>query len=171
MSSLVQPTRPAGPEPGTHARAHDHAPDHTCTGCLSRRDVLVRAGVASVGVAAVGVLAACGVTGPTGPVATPGDDGSLARLDDIPVGGAVSATGPDGNPILLTQPQAGTVVGLSAICTHQGCTVLPDDGQLHCPCHGSVFGLDGSNVSGPAPTPLPTVEVHVRDGAVFAGQA
>ncbi len=45
----------------------------------------------------------------------------------------------------------------------------PHGGELLCPCHGSVYALDGSNVSGPAPSPLPTVPVHVVGGEVLAG--
>ncbi|WP_081596430.1 ubiquinol-cytochrome c reductase iron-sulfur subunit [Cellulomonas massiliensis] len=160
--------------------AQGSAPDpagHACGGghCLDRRQLLVRAGTAGATVGAVALLAACGESadspgsgGGGGGAATPGADGSLAKLSDIPVGGAVSATAADGSKILLTQPEAGTVVGLSAVCTHQGCTVLPDDAQLHCPCHGSTFDLEGKNVSGPAPKPLPAFAVRVEDGAVFA---
>jgi menaquinol-cytochrome c reductase iron-sulfur subunit len=45
---------------------------------------------------------------------------------------------------------------LSPICTHLGCHVdwIPADNQFHCPCHGSVYTIDGLNVSGPAPLPL-----------------
>jgi menaquinol-cytochrome c reductase iron-sulfur subunit len=44
---------------------------------------------------------------------------------------------------------------LSAVCTHLGCTVQREEEGFHCPCHGSVFGKDGENRSGPAPRPLP----------------
>lgn len=45
---------------------------------------------------------------------------------------------------------------LSPICTHLGCHVnwIQADNQFHCPCHGSVYTVDGLNVSGPAPLPL-----------------
>ena len=41
-------------------------------------------------------------------------------------------------------------------CTHMGC--IPNfseaDNQFHCPCHGSIFTLQGDVVRGPAPSPL-----------------
>lgn len=134
----------------------------------TRREVLGSAGL----LAGVGVLAACGVgsSGGSGNGGLPGSQGTgpIAAVSDVPVGGAVSTT-LDGQPILLTQAKAGTIVALSAICTHQGCTVGPLRGELLCPCHGSVFGLDGSNISGPAPSPLPTVPVHVVGRQILPG--
>ena len=91
---------------------------------------------------------------------------TLAQLSDIPVGGAISAKLADGKPIILVQPEEGTVVALSAVCTHQQCTVAPDGDELRCPCHGSVYDLTGANVSGPAPSPLAQFDVHVSNGAV-----
>jgi len=60
---------------------------------------------------------------------------------------------------------------VSAVCTHLGCTVRAEalsqpetktvDGKplklthrFLCPCHGSRYNGDGTNVSGPAPKPL-----------------
>jgi len=145
---------------------------HTCDGCLDRREVLVRAGLVTMGVAAAGVLAACGGSDtPTAEAPAASDDGTLAQLSDIPVGGAISAKLADGQPIILVQPEKGKVVAMTAVCTHQQCTVAPDGDELKCPCHGSVYDLSGENVSGPAPSPLPGVDVHVVDGAVVAGKA
>ncbi|NNE47720.1 MAG: Rieske (2Fe-2S) protein [Rhodothermales bacterium] len=57
---------------------------------------------------------------------------------------------------------------MSAVCTHLGCTVSPDEKTgrgFRCPCHGSVFDEDGRVLEGPAPTPLPCYELSMaRDG-------
>lgn len=141
---------------------------------MTRRGMLRGVGAVTLGAAAVGTLAACGAGG------EPADSGSaagsaapagpLAKVADIPVGGAIAATGADGKPIILSQPTAGNVVAMSAICTHNGCTVAPDGAELKCPCHGSVFRADdGSTVSGPAKEPLASVTVRVENGDVLAG--
>lgn len=45
---------------------------------------------------------------------------------------------------------------LIAICTHLGCTPIwwSTENRFKCPCHGSNFLIDGTNVAGPAPVPL-----------------
>jgi nitrite reductase/ring-hydroxylating ferredoxin subunit len=157
----------------------ENAPTRIDAG-LDRRQLLTRAGAVGLGVAAAGVLAACGGGGGGAAgggggggaaQATTGSDGSLAKVSDIPVGSAVAAQDSSGRPILISQPQSGQIVAMTAICTHMGCTVAPGSGQLVCPCHCSVYSLTGDNVSGPAPKPLAHVDVHVSNGEVFAGKA
>ena len=134
---------------------------------VSRRAVLI-GGMALAG----GVLVACSPSpqGGGGGGGSAAPDGGLVALDDVPVGGAVSATAADGTPVIIAQPTAGEVVAFSAICTHLGCTVRPDDDRLVCPCHGSEFEtLTGRNVAGPAPRPLDAFEVRVVDGQVVGG--
>ena len=50
----------------------------------------------------------------------------------------------------------GVLHGVSARCTHLGCLVHFNDGEVawECPCHGSRFGVDGSVLQGPANRPL-----------------
>src|ERR671911_308339 len=73
-----------------------------------------------------------------------------------------------GNPAFLVHLDNGDFVAYSAICTHQRCTVDYKDGNLACPCHGSVF--DPANgaavVAGPAQRPLPEIPVKVEGGEV-----
>lgn len=95
---------------------------------------------------------------------------ALAKLSDIKVGEAIAATGADGAKIIISRPTATTVAAFSAICTHQGCAVAPAGKELDCPCHGSVFNATtGAVVNGPAPRPLPAVNVTLSGDNVVAG--
>ena len=51
---------------------------------------------------------------------------------------------------------AGGLYALFARCTHLGCTPVwvASARKFRCPCHGSGFALDGTNLEGRAPTPL-----------------
>ena len=82
-------------------------------GGLTRRKILV-AGTGTV--LGASLLAACGDDGESGTSSTAGssasgdEGGALAKVADIPVGGAVSATTSDGKPALVAQPTKGSVV-------------------------------------------------------------
>jgi len=94
---------------------------------------------------------------------------SLVALASVPVGQAVSAT-LDGKPIIVAQPTAGQAVAFSAICTHMGCTVAPNGGELDCPCHGSrYYALTGQVIQGPTPQALPKIAVSAQNGEVVPG--
>ncbi|HYM62232.1 MAG TPA: Rieske 2Fe-2S domain-containing protein [Thermoanaerobaculia bacterium] len=56
---------------------------------------------------------------------------------------------------------SGGVYALSAVCTHLGCIARykSDEKVIACPCHGSRFDLEGNVVHGPAPRPLPWLDV------------
>ena len=148
---------------------HEHTT--TCTGCVDRREMLARTGGIAAVAAGVAVLAACGGgSDEATPSATAGADGSLAQVADIPVGGAISANAA-AEKILIVQATEGVITAFSAICTHQGCTVAPGNGELDCPCHGSRYDLTGAVITGPAEEPLTPYPVHVKDGSVIAGAA
>lgn len=136
----------------------------------SRRNVIVAAG----GAAGAVLVSACGgevseTSGDGDPTDTVERGTELAALDDVPVGGAISVELPGGEPVIVARPTEDTVVAFSAICTHQGCTVKPEATEIRCPCHGSTYDLAGENTGGPAPSPLPPVDVTVADGLVVMG--
>ena len=51
---------------------------------------------------------------------------------------------------------ANGLYAMSAICTHNGCTLefQPDKPLFYCGCHSSRFDYQGQLINGPAPTPL-----------------
>lgn len=94
--------------------------------------------------------------------------GGIASVSEVRPGSAAKFEDA-GNPAVLVHLENGDFVAYSAVCTHQGCTVAYNDGQLACPCHGSIFDpADGAAVvNGPAQQPLPEIPVEVRGGEVF----
>lgn len=142
---------------------------------------------AAVGVTATGasVIAACGGgesgTGGDGAAASgsgetaaggatdkPGSGGeTIAQTSEIPQDSAQKFTN-EGQPAVLVHLQNGDFVAYSAVCTHQQCTVAYQEGQLACPCHGSIFDpADGGQVvNGPAQKPLPEIPIQVQNGEV-----
>src|SRR5438067_1114451 len=57
------------------------------------------------------------------------------------------------NTSVFLRRQAGTIQAFDPTCPHLGCHVQYQaaQGQFICPCHGGVFGKDGSRISGPPP--------------------
>ncbi|MEU3661230.1 Rieske (2Fe-2S) protein [Streptomyces sp. NPDC032940] len=131
----------------------------------ARRTVVAAAGAAGL----AGALTACGGSddgASSGSAAAPQDaGGALAATADIPEGGGKVFAD---RKVVVTQPTAGEFKAFSATCTHQGCAVKDvADGVIHCPCHNSTFSItDGSVQGGPAPKPLPAVQITVSGDSI-----
>jgi cytochrome b6-f complex iron-sulfur subunit len=102
--------------------------------------------------------------------ASSSDEAAIAAESDVAPGSAVTFKDA-GSPAVLVHLDSGDFVAYSAVCTHQGCTVAYKNGQLACPCHGSVFDpADGAAViAGPAPKPLAEIPVKVQGGDIVKG--
>jgi menaquinol-cytochrome c reductase iron-sulfur subunit len=63
------------------------------------------------------------------------------------------------------------VVAYSPACTHLGCAYHWDQGknEFVCPCHNSVFSMDGKVLDGPAPRPLDRYQAKVEGNKLLLG--
>lgn len=62
----------------------------------------------------------------------------------------------------------GGFLALSSKCSHLGCTVPWDEASktFPCPCHASVFDMNGEVRNPPAPRPLDLLAVSIEGGIV-----
>ncbi len=61
---------------------------------------------------------------------------------------------------------------ISKICTHLGCIVAITETGFQCPCHGSKYNRQGKVIGGPAPRPLPWLEISQSvDGTLVVDAA
>ena len=68
---------------------------------------------------------------------------------------------------LLKTPD-GKITALSTICPHSGCSIGQQSKNTYsCPCHKSLFALDGTPQEGPSPRPMDPLPVELKDGAVW----
>ena len=91
----------------------------------------------------------------------------VGSVDDIPVWGGKKVIIGGSAVLIIRTPDE--FKAFSAVCTHLGCLV-DWDGQkreIICPCHAGIFDLDGRNISGPPPRPLPAYTVSVVNGKIF----
>ena len=144
-----------------------------CAGCSSSKSSSASAspstsaagGASSTAGSGTGSSSAAASGSGTGSASSSGAASALAATSSVPVGGGTILTD---QKIVLTQPTAGTYKAFSAICTHQGCVVgSVANGLIVCPCHGSSYHIaDGSVANGPAPKPLPEVQITVAGGEI-----
>jgi menaquinol-cytochrome c reductase iron-sulfur subunit len=134
---------------------------------VDRRDFIFKVG-SGAGIAAIAYQAAASLRSLVPNVSY--DAPTTVKLGAI-------AEFPDGLKFLPDQRlfvfrEGNTFHAISAVCTHLGCTARaealpsPETHQVggaamrlthrfQCPCHGSKYAGDGTNVAGPAPKPLP----------------
>ena len=132
---------------------------------LTRRTFCVQA-YGAVSLAALGsILTGCGGS-PTSPSAPslPTINASVANgvasisIDSASplaaVGGAALVQSTSGM-FLVARTAQNAFTALTAICTHEGCTVSGFENQTYvCPCHGSRYSTSGTVINGPAPSSL-----------------
>jgi thiosulfate dehydrogenase [quinone] large subunit len=96
----------------------------------------------------------------------------VGYLWEVPVGQAELFELPRSRePAILVRLAKDQLVAYRAICTHARCLVGfdPNSRLIVCACHGAEFDpcRGAAVVAGPAPRPLPRVELRVDDDAVY----
>jgi thiosulfate dehydrogenase [quinone] large subunit len=178
-----------------HPAARSARLDAVETSAVTRRALLAQAAVATLSIAGIAALAKGSYTGPTTPTPTSASTASPKSSAGAGAGGASSPPasipsgavklGPSsrlpkgqaavyqdpsgGGPDILIRQSDGSLTAYSAVCTHAGCTVGYQGGQIVCPCHGAVYSPStGAVESGPAPQGLARRQVAEKNGEIYA---
>jgi len=66
----------------------------------------------------------------------------------------------------------GKIVAFAPQCTHLACAYHWEATENHfvCPCHGSVFAIDGKVLAGPAPRPLDQYMTEIENNRLKIGE-
>lgn len=93
----------------------------------------------------------------------------VAKLDEIPPGSRKLIDLPDFTVALFNI--AGTYYCIEDVCTHDGGPLVEgeiDGFSIACPRHGACFDIrDGSVLSMPAVTPVPTYKVMIEGNEIL----
>ncbi|VVB86421.1 Putative respiratory nitrate reductase subunit Rieske [uncultured archaeon] len=93
----------------------------------------------------------------------------IATVDEVPTGTAKKFSFNGKAAVLLHMPAGFRAFG--SVCTHLGCIAYwkPDENVIYCPCHiGKYDPNTGTVISGPPPSPLPSIDIIVKEGSVYA---
>ena len=154
--------------------------DDSHTPVQTRREFCVQTCQALSLVAVAGALQGCGGgSSPTAPSNVP----QLPVVNGTPVSGGIAvnvdASSPlasagsaalvqaSGRNFLVARTGQDTFVAVTAICTHEMCTVTGFQNQNYvCPCHGSRYNTSGVVINGPATRPLTQFPTALGDGVL-----
>jgi menaquinol-cytochrome c reductase iron-sulfur subunit len=90
-----------------------------------------------------------------GPIDSVPPETPTAMVAKVPLG--VGPPTPPVPRIVYVVKHQGRLYVFSNICTHMQCDVHWDPGIHYflCPCHGGLYEINGTNIGGPPPQPLP----------------
>ncbi len=83
--------------------------------------------------------------------------------------GATYADPGDGQPDIVIRQADGSLTAFSAVCTHAGCTVGFQGGEILCPCHGATYDPQtGAATGGPTTQGLAQRKILEHAGQIYA---
>lgn len=133
---------------------------------MNRRDLIKNIAAGSVTLfVAPAVLSSCGKDDPDpDPNPDPDPDELIIDLNDSKYDSLGAAGGFYIAEQVIVINTGDGFIALSSVCTHEGCAVSYNhgNGNLPCPCHGSVFSTTGSVLEGPAGSPLKKYDVAME---------
>ncbi len=127
------------------------------------RDTALVIGGASVVLSEIGCLSS------TAPVVRARVESNLLRVETMRpeltnVGDGIQLNADELDyPILLIKASPERFVALSTECMHLGCTVKKQPSVIRCPCHGSVYSLEGEVLQGPTEHPLKQFPIRMDE--------
>jgi len=121
---------------------------------------------------------------PVGAAAEQGEWIAIARTSEIPLGTPTRVVYEERSNdawVVTTHRKSAWVVTedgrdftvFDPHCTHLGCPYTwvegdgATEGHFDCPCHGGVFGIDGSVEGGPPPRPLDRITSRVEEDSIM----
>lgn len=136
---------------------------------MDRRDFLVTAGTGALGLAAAGSVVGTYKYLKPNALLEPAAMFNAGQPKDYPQG--VDSRWLEKQRIFVVRREK-YIYNLIGICTHLGCIPpwRPGEGLFHCPCHGSLFAINGDVLRGPAREPLYRAPIEVKaDGGLRIG--
>jgi Rieske Fe-S protein len=114
------------------------------------------------------------------PAAKPGEFVAVADVATIPIGEpfGISFAEPTQDAynyavlphsVYALKKSDTDIVVFSPVCPHLGCQVFFDRQKKEyvCPCHASIFAVDGARTAGPAPRGLDTLPSKIEKGQLM----
>lgn len=93
----------------------------------------------------------------------------VSKVDDVQIGNPKKFIF-NGKAALLLKTESG-YRAFGSVCTHLGCIAYfkSDENLIFCPCHiGKYDRNTGAVLSGPPPSPLPAIDIIVKEGSIYA---
>jgi cytochrome b6-f complex iron-sulfur subunit len=145
---------------------------------VNRRDFANWLGVGAVASSLPITIAACQGDTADAPTDAPADSEATVRADgfaaigtvaDLDAAGFLANVRFQGARVMVIRDPANadTVIAFNAVCPHAACTVEWGEETLVCPCHDSVFNLDGTVASGPSTEPLAQFESKIEGDQIL----